>query len=218
MAIGGVFLGASCHRTIANTVTQPNPLIEPAETLRESEEITIITGDMELNVPKNAGAAGGSIQVNQRYPLANRARFTVVSRDRLRFHVQIEHKWKEYADITTWKATIVDDTGHRYEPEDIDLISDRHIVTMWDYETRSVARNRFGDITHVFNDGHKRRQTLGSMSLFRGRGDFVFYARDIFTKKIRALTLRLERDGMTFVFTWKFTDAEISAPAMAARH
>ena len=104
--------------------------------------------------------------------------------------------------------------GRRYDPQDVDLRSDRHIVKMWDYETRSAVRNGFGDIVRVNDDGYKRRQPLGSLSLFRGRGDFVFYHRNIFSPRVKSLTLRLERDGTAFEFTWRFTDL---APAVASR-
>lgn len=206
LASAALALGAGCGRTFRSAVTQPNPLIQPLETLRESEEVVITTGDMELNVPAKGGGPGGSVLVEERYPLTNSARFTVVSRDRLRFHVQIEHKWQDWADVSTWNAYLVDDGGKRYDPADVDLISDRHVVQMWDYETRSTVSNSFGDITRVNNDGYKRRQTLGSLSVFRGRGDFVFHHRDIFHRNVKFLTLHLERNGTAFEFTWRFAD------------
>ena len=199
-------VAAGCHRTFHNKVTQPNPLKQPLETLRVSEKVVIVTGDMELNVPRHAPAAGGSIWENQRYPLLNTAQFTVVSRDRLRFHVQIEHKWEDWANVTTWDAELVDDEGRVYRPKDVDFISDKHIVKMWDYERRSVIRNSYGDVLGVNNDGYKQRQPLASLSLFRGRGDFVFFAQDIFTPDIQSLTLRLKRSGLSYEFSWKFSD------------
>jgi hypothetical protein len=42
--------------------------------------------------------------------------------------------------------------------------------------------------------------------MFRGRGDYVFYARDIFTPDVQSLTLILRRRSMTFEFTWNFSD------------
>ena len=206
VAIVALAAAGGCHRTFKSSVTQPNPLTQPLETLRESEVIVIVTGDMELNVPAEGGASGGAQWVDKRYPLTNMAHFTVVSRDRLRFHVQIEHKWQEWADVSSWNAYLTDDTGRRYQPNDVDLVSDRHITKMWDYETRSAVRNSFGDIVHVNNDGYKRRQPLGSMSLFRGRGDFVFHHRDIFHPRVRSLTLHIERSGTAFEFTWRFAD------------
>lgn len=205
-ALVGTAAAGGCARTFRSSVTQPNPLVRPLETLRESEAIVIVTGDMELNVPADGGSSGGALWVDTRYPLTNMARFTVVSRDRLRFHVQIEHKWQEWADLSTWDAYLVDDQGRRYQPDDVDLVSDRHITQMWDYETRSTVTNDFGDIVHVNNDGFKRRQPLASMSLFRGRGDFVFHSQNIIRPSVKSLTLRIERSGTAFEFTWRFSD------------
>jgi signal peptidase I len=126
----------------------------------------------------------------------------------LRFHVQLEHKWKEYADLGGWQAWILDSRGRRYLPEQIDSRKPDLVVFMWDQEVRSVSRNYGdrGDIVSMADDGYKNRQPLGSLSMFRGRGDYVFYARDIFTPDIRWITLIVERRGMAFTFTWKFAD------------
>ena len=210
-AFAALAAAGGCHRTFKSAVTQPNPLTQPLETLRESEVITIVTGDMELNVPADGSGSGGAAWVDERYPLRNVAHFTVVSRDRLRFHVQVEHKWQEWADLSTWNAYLVDDQGKHYDPADIDLISDRHITKMWDYEQRSTVVNSSGDIVAVNNDGYKRRQALGSMSLFRGRGDFVFHHRDIFSARVKWLTLHIERSGTVFEFTWRFADDVVMA-------
>lgn len=208
LVLGGLAAAGGCSRTFQSSVTQPNPLSQPLETLRESEEVVIVTGDMELNVPRSGGNSGGSVLVDDRYPLMNAARFTVVSRDRLRFHLQLEHKWQEWTDVKAWDAWLEDDQGRRYEPAEVDQRSDKHIVKMWDYEQRSAVRDDFGDIVHINNDGYKRRQTLGSLSVFRGRGDLVFYHRNIFNPKVKSLTLHLERQGTHFEFKWRFSDDE----------
>jgi len=213
LVLGGLAAVSGCSRTFQSSVTQPNPLGQPLETLRESEELVIVTGDMELNVPREGNnlpaegsIAGGSVMADQRYPLMNTARFTVVSRDRLRFHIRLEHKWQEWTELDGWDAWLEDDQGHKYDPAEIDQRSDRHIVRMWDYEQRSAVRNDFGDIVRVNNDGYKRRQTLGSLSVFRGQGDLVFFHRNIMSPKIRSLTLHLERQGTNFEFKWRFAD------------
>jgi len=211
---------AGCHRAFHTSVVQPNPLSQPLETLRESERLTIVTGDMELSMPSVTGASssyGGTIAGQRRYPLQNAASFTVVSRDRLRFHVQIEHKWQEYAKLTNWNAYLIDDHGRVYVPQEVDFLSARHVVFMWDYETRSAVRNRFGDVVSVNDDGYRNRQPLGSLSLFRGRGDFVFYSRDIFTPDVQALTLVLEKSGVSFEFTWRFSEDAPPPPGTVAR-
>ena len=204
---------AGCTKTFRGHVTQPNPLLTPLETLRVSEPVVIVTGDMELNVPRDMQARPGPGQPragvllkNQRYPLINEASFTVVSRDRLRFHVQLEHKWKSWADLTTWEVYLEDDLGHRYRPEQTERAHTQHLVSMWDYEVRSVNRNMFGDIVTINDDGYKRRTALGSLSVFRGSADFVFYTRNIFTPQIGRLTLVVSRRTQAFAFEWSFQD------------
>ncbi len=213
VVVAALGMTAGCHRTFKGTAVQPNPLDQPLETLRISEPIVIVTHDIELSRPRPAGLGGATLMVREPYDLKNVASFSVVSRDRLRFHVQLEHKWKEYADLGTWQAWIVDSKGRRYLPEQIDSRKPDLIVHMWDYEVRSVRRDAgmsgdgpVGNITSVNDDGYRDRQPLGSMSLFRGRGDYVFHARDIFTPDLRWITLVVERNGVAFTFTWKFTD------------
>jgi hypothetical protein len=137
-----------------------------------------------------------------------------VSRDRLRFHVQIDHKWEEYADLKSWEVELRDDNGHSWQPEGIEKARTDLITTMWDREQRtSVCDGRGRDATgNCFNtvafqdDGWKRRQTLGSLSVFRGKADFVFYQRDLFTANVRSLKLIVKRSGEAFEFTWRFAD------------
>ena len=221
LAFCGVALAAmtfgACHRTFSAQVSQPNPLLSPLDTLRDTEVLTIVTGDMELNHPRTARAEGkDSLMSQTRYPLLNRASFTVVSRDRLRFHVQIEHKWKQYTDISTWKAKLYDDQGNQYAPTAIDTVKARHLVETWSFEKRSTRRDGFGNIVQINDDGHRNRQPLGSLSVFRGRGDFVFYERDIFGPEVRSMTLELSRSGVTFKYKWNFADDE-SGPQLAQR-
>ena len=207
LVIASVVALIGCHKTFRTSVSQPNPLAQPLDTLRQTEELTIVTGDMDLVRPRAPRGEGrDSLMSHERYPLMNKASFTVVSRDRLRFHVQIEHKWKSYTDISTWKAVLTDDAGNVYQPTAIDTVKARHLVETWSFQRRSTRRNAFGDIVQINNDGYKDRQPLGSLSVFRGRGDFVFYRRDIFGPEVRSMSLSLTRSGVTFKYTWKFAD------------
>ena len=208
----------ACQRTFRASVSQPNPLISPTETLRTSEQVAIVTGDMELRMPRRIErSSANSSWVDERYPLQNVASFTVVSRDRLRFHVQVEHKWQEWADLSSWKAYLIDDSGRRYEPQDIDGRQPEHIVTMWDYESRSVVRDHFGDVIAVRRDGHKRRKPMMALSVFRGHGDVVFHRPDIFTPNVKRLTLVIERATLAFSWTWKFADDEEGPPGASGQ-
>jgi hypothetical protein len=82
-----------------------------------------------------------------------------------------------------------------------------HIVSMWDYETRTVVRNRYGDIARVNDDAHENRHPLGSVSHFRGNSSLAFYSRDIFSADLESLTLVLERPGLSLRWSWRFTEA-----------
>ena len=220
---------AGCGRTFKGEAVQPNPLAHPTETLRESEKITIVTGDMELAAPASANEDYQSMQGGaetqrarvahpNKYPLINQASFTIVSRDRLRFHVQIDHKWQEWADLNTWDVYLEDDTGRRWVPESVDHARTKIMTTMWDREQRTaICSNAGRDATgNCFNtigyadDGWRRRQTLGSLSVFRGKADFVFYQRDLFHPGVRELKLVVSRPGNAFAFTCKFHDTVAS--------
>ena len=207
---------AGCSRTFSGSAVQPNPMANQSETLRISEPITIIRGDMDLEAPAPAtGAGNASPARNKHYPLINQANFTVVSRDRLRFHVQIDHKWEEYADLKTWEVRLTDDMGRNWIPESVEHANTRIITTMWDREQRTAicgggaGRDANGNCYNTIgfqDDGWKRRQTLGSLSVYRGRADFVFYQRDLFTQNVRSLKLIVKRPGEAFEFTWRFQD------------
>ena len=200
-------LATGCSRTFKGVAVQPNPLANQHETLRQSEKITIVRGDMELLEPDPANSGQRvSVLHNHKYPLLNEAMFTMVSRDRLRFHVQVDHKWQEYADLGTWEVFLVDDKGRRWIPEAVEKSHTRIITRMWDREVRTARRNQYGDIVAINDDGWKSRQTLGSLSVYRGRADFVFYQRDLFSQNVRSLKLVVKRPGEAFEFTWRFQD------------
>ena len=200
-------LVVGCGRTFKGAAIQPNPLANPTETLRQSEKITIITGDMELAAPAEAEPTQrASIMRTNKYPLVNQASFTIVSRDRLRFHVQIDHKWQEWADLNTWSVELQDDAGRRWVPESVEHAKTKIMTKMWDREVQTARRNRFGDVVALNDDGWRNRQTLGTLSVFRGKADFVFYQRDLFHANVRSLRLVVKRPGEAFQFTWNFRD------------
>jgi len=213
LALAVVSVGSlGCSRTFHGKAVQPNPLVHPMETLRDSEEIKIVTGDMELEKPEATSNAQRVAPSNMsRYPLINKASFTVVSRDRLRFHVQLEHKWKEWANPDGWNVYLVDDKGRRYEPEAVEHAHTSMLTQMWDQEQRSVQRNMYGDIVGINEDGWKRRIPLGTLSVFRGRADFVFYKRDLFSADVKWVKLIVKRPGLGFEFRWDFEDSDAVA-------
>jgi hypothetical protein len=207
--------GPGCTRTFRAEVVQPNPMVAPTEISPISQKITIVTGDMELEQPYAAEPSErASIANHHRYPLINQASFMVVSRDRLRFHVQIDHKWEEWADPSSWTVELEDGDGHTWAPEAVEHAHTHLISQFWDREQRTTLCSSAGrDATGacittvgVADDGWKHRQTLGTLSVFRGNADFTFYQRDLMRADMRRLRLVLKRPSEAFVFTWRFAD------------
>lgn len=212
VGVGGLL---GCSRTFRAEAVQPNPMAMPTETLRSSEKVTIVTGDMELEAPDAPEAAkSATITRNHRYPLINQASFTVVSRDRMRFHVQIDHKWEEWADVTTWNVHLEDDQGHIWNPESVEHAHTKLMSTVWDREQRTAVCSAAGrgptgaciTTVGVLDDGWKHRQTFGTLTVFRGNADFVFYQRNMMSADVRKLRLVVKRTGEAFEFVWKFRD------------
>lgn len=207
---------AGCTTTFAKEAVQPNPLRHPSETLRDSAPIAIVTGDMDLEEPDPAvGTYRTSPAHYHHFPLVNVASFTVVSRDRLRFHVQIDHKWDDYADLRTWQVELIDDRGRTWQPEEVEHVR-RHVIThMWDREQLTAicdahGRDGAGDCNETIATDEmsawRNPMTLGTLSVYRGTADFVFYQRDLFRPDVRSLTLVVKRSGEVFRFTWRFED------------
>lgn len=186
-----LLLSAACQKTLQAQTTQPNPLKYPAEVERRSERLVIHTKDMEL--PRSM-------------LLQQAAYFQVVSRDRLRFHVRLTHKWEEYTNIKNWDVYLEDDKGRRYTPDETDLSKNKLITRMIDKEIQTATWNRYGDRVSTKDDGYRNRTVLTSLDVFKGVGDYSFHGRDIFTRDLRWLTLVMEKGGVEYRFTWKFSD------------
>lgn len=211
---------AACTTTFKGEVRQPNPLANQNETLRVTEKVTIVTSQMGLDVPRDVdassvtGSLNSGVMHSKHWPFVNQASFTVVSRDRLRFHVQVDHTWEDWADLATWQVDLQDDQGRHYGPEALEHARKKVITKMWDNEKRSavcngLGRTGTGDCVQTMGykeDGFRDRQMMGNISVFRGMGDFVFYQRDLFTPHVRWMRLTLHRPGQSFEFLWEFED------------
>lgn len=184
-------LGAACGKTLQAQTTQPNPLKYPAELEKRSEKLVIHTKDMEL--PRS-------------FLLKQWAYFSIVTRDRLRFHVRVTHKWEEYANIATWDVWLEDDNGRRYRPEAKEVRANKHITRVWDHERQTAQWNRYGDVRQLNGDGYKERVTLASLDAYAGTGDFSFHSQDLFTREVRRLTLVMKRGDYQLRFVWRFSD------------
>jgi hypothetical protein len=163
------------------------------------------------------------------FKLRQSAYFAVVSRERLRFHVMLVHKWKEVADPTTWTARLEDDQGRVYYPESNEFSYDDHVSRVWDHERRAAIYNNFGDVVRTLNDGDviydvhgqphavkNEKVNLDSVDVFQGAGDLTFHAKDLMSRNVRRLTLTLERSGYEYKFVWNLVDLAGDSDTAAA--
>lgn len=187
--------GLGCARSFSAQARQPNPVTYPADTIRQSARLYIFVGHQDIDAIKTI--------------MQNSAQFVVVSRDRLRFHVTVEHKWEEYADVDDWQVYLEDASGKRYAPEEMETTKNKNKSQFIDYERRSTAINEFGDITRVNNDGFKNRVTLRTLDRFRGEGDYTFYAPSLIGSETHGLALVMKRGDLEYRYKWDFEDGPV---------
>jgi hypothetical protein len=194
-----IALVAGCTHTFAQDAVQPNPLVatnDPAA--RTSERITITRNDNDLVVPTSQINArqqadqtdpsapvqyGPMVQDNKvvsfgeyyKWPLKTSASWTMVSRDDLRFHIEIDHKWLEWVDLAGWRAQLVDDQGHVYTPKTIE--------------------HRRARILYSGDD---------ALVVYRGNADLEFAAPGLLTANAHWIKLVIDRGADKFEYTWKF--------------
>lgn len=158
----------ACTRHFKAQVEQPPLLLNAGVAMRTSMPLAIVVRDMESG----------------RYPIVNSAHYVIVSRDRLRFHVTLHHKWDEIADLKNWTAYVEDSHGKRHYPEDLTASVER--VTTW----------RINGARYLMN-----------ILMYRGTADLSIYDHDLLAAG-NELTLVLTRPGIEFRYHWVTAELE----------
>ena len=149
VVLAALCLGTGCKTQWSAKVEQPPLLLGATKQARTSLPAAIVVRDMEL--PRVLR-------------LVNSAYYVVVSRDRLRFHLQIDHKWQEWADVNTWSAELVDDKGRHWIPEGVEHAKTKILTRMWDMQQRAAVCDGRGrkanDRVFIFQAIDQRRDDL----------------------------------------------------------
>jgi hypothetical protein len=162
-----LFLGGCTKRWTAE-VHQPPLLLTANDVTRTSLPLAIVVRDMEMG----------------RYQITNSAYYVVVSRDRLRFHITLNHKWDDFADLKTWTVYVEDATGKRHYPEEVSGTVNH--ISMW----------RRNGVTYQLH-----------APMYRGEADVSIYHRDLFAAGKR-VTLVLSRADYEYRYRWISGDIE----------
>lgn len=112
------------------------------------------------------------------YRISNRAHYVVVSRDRLRFHLTLHHKWDDFADFKNWTAYVVDGKGRRHVAE--------HVST----HVERVSSLTINGVTYWMN-----------RLMFRGTANVTIYERDLLDAG-NDLTLVMTKGNIEYRYHW----------------
>jgi hypothetical protein len=178
------FSGAACTHTREARAIQPFP-VRTQDAVPSSATLYIHERDMHL--PWD-------------YQLRSSAQFTVVSRDRLRFHVGIVRYFEDEADTGGWTAWLVDENGEKYAPEEREVARVNRISVDW-----ALYPYTPGDGWCPNAQPCKSRIVPG-YQVYQGVADYMFHVDGLFTPARQKLTLVLRRGGMEFHYVWRFGD------------
>jgi hypothetical protein len=131
------------------------------------------------------------------FQLRSSAQFSMVSQDRIRFHLGIARQDEEEADVRGWKVVIEDDTGRRYEPQRELPVMKRLALNwrLWPYQPGDSWCQQPPCLSRV----------IPGYEAFEGSADYTIHETNFLRNKKR-LTLLATRHGVTMRFTWNFAD------------
>ncbi|HKA90758.1 MAG TPA: hypothetical protein VKE22_24015 [Haliangiales bacterium] len=189
---------------------QPNPVRElgSPDTLPASVPLYVFTRDsttyqhpLKSSDPRRAALQESDVDYSQGIPrywqLRNAARFVVVNRDRVRFHVAVVNRDERNAATKDWKVWLEDDTGRKLEPSARESAQmDRLVLPWsmyWDFRTNLWLKQR----------------ELPGWDAYQGRADYVFSAPDLMTPERKSLTLVMEHGGVQMRFAWTFDEGNV---------
>jgi hypothetical protein len=195
-SLAALVAAAGCNSTWRADSIQPQLTLGHGDIARTSLTNEILLRDMEIS---------------RRIFLANSAYFVVVSKDRLRFHVRLVHKWKSIADPGRWRVWLEDENGFKFYPEAIDsryvTRATRVEIVPHDYY---VVAFKVGGLEKI-NSYPLLSTGSRNVPVWRGDGDYTFYQSDIYKATNKKITLVMSRLGYTFRYSWKFVpDPELA--------
>ena len=138
-----------------------------------------------------------SYSIPRYWQLRSAARFVVLARDRLRFHLSIVQGDERNATTKGWKVWLEDDTGRKLDP------SSREVAQM---DRLHLGWSLYFD--NQVNEFVKKREVPG-WEAYQGRADYVFMAPDLITDARKMLALVAEREGVQMRFVWTFDEGQL---------
>jgi hypothetical protein len=183
-ALVGLVLGVgACTRTFSGRLRTRDPLQEKKLEAYRSGTIVLGIGDIDV-----VGVDGRPLG------LAQSAWFEIVSKDEIRFHVLLSHKWEELSQVRDYRVRLRTDGGDDLAPTDV-----------WTRRTLlEVHQNTLGQIRQgpTANSGPSLSEETFQRDLHGAGAVIVFRHRDLVRKEVRSYTLVLEGNKRRLRFIW----------------
>jgi hypothetical protein len=186
VAVAAVGMGCAARRWEARA-TQPNPIkdLKNPDELPVSDRLYIYQRDMSL--PRD-------------FQMRSWAQFSVVTRDRVRFHVGIARRYESEADTHGWKVYVEDETGKQFQPEREVARVNRLALNwrLWPYRPGDSWCQRPPCVS---------REVPG-YEAYEGMADYSIHEPEVLATR-KQLSLVLRRGSQEMRFTWRFGDEHV---------
>jgi hypothetical protein len=184
---------AGCAHVREARAIHPNPALalQSTEVLPVSARLDIFQRDVHL----------GDSDYYRDYQLRSSAQFTVVSKERLRFHVTVTRWDEDEAELSNWTAWMEDDTGKRYELTTREGGKMHRIAIGW-----RLYHAALGDT--YCPQPPCMTKIIPGFDVYESEADLVFRYPNIL-KDRKGVTLVLHQTGLTYRFVWTFGEGWI---------
>jgi hypothetical protein len=193
LAVAGCSITTREARAIMPHPTRSPPVGVEADQLAH-------TDDLPASVPLYIYQR--NYQLRRDYQLRNSARFVVVNRDRLRFHVGMVGYEDDTADTSSWTVWLEDETGRHLAPESRDVGKLNRIVVSWRLYPYPPGGTAWCREPPCFS----RLEPNQVFEVYEGTADYSFSDPGLGTAKHQLVSLVLRKGRDEYRYTWRFGD------------
>jgi len=206
-----LLLAGCATQTREARAIQPNPVraLGSTDELAVSEPLYVYTRDSPTYQDGLMGAPGRAAALRQEsaidtsgpipryWQFRSSARFAIINRDRIRFHLAVVRHDEREADTRHWKVWLEDETGRKLLPASREVAQMDRLQLPW---------SMYWDFN---NNRYWKQRELPGWDAYQGRADYVFNAPALMTKERQWLALVAENGGYQMRFTWTFDDGNL---------
>ena len=170
---------------------EPNPRLSlgSSSTLPASTKLYVYQRDNNFERPRD-------------YQLRNWAQFTVVSPDRVRFHVGVVKMEEEEAETSRWKVWLEDDAGHRWQPVEREMPRVTRVQISWGlfpYDPNNTSWCKQPPCLSRIMPGY---------TAYVGQAEYMFKDPSILAPDRKQVSLVVQHGSVAYKYTWTFGEGQ----------